>query len=87
MKLLLVFLLLINAVSLLLMHLDKRHAQKQLVRIPERVLLSCALFGGSQGILLGMALFRHKTRTPRFSVGVPLILLLQLTVLLWLLTT
>lgn len=83
MKSVLICLLLINAVSLLLMHMDKRNAIKQCWRIPERTLLSCAVLGGSPGILLGMVLFHHKTRKPRFSVGVPLILLLQLALILW----
>ena len=49
--------------------------------MPERrLLLFCAL-GGSPAFLLGMALFHHKTRKPKFYVGVPLILVVQLALL------
>ncbi len=41
---------------------DKRRAKKHRFRIPEAVLLSLGFFGGSVGALLGMNLFRHKTK-------------------------
>lgn len=81
-KLILLYLLIINAISLLLMLVDKRKAQKNLWRIPERTLFTAALFGGSIGCILGMYLFRHKTRHWYFVLGMPAILLLQLS-LLW----
>lgn len=73
----LIYLILVNAFALLLMHTDKHRARKKMWRIPERVLLLLALAGGSLGILLGMCAFRHKTKHPRFSVGVPVILMVQ----------
>lgn len=75
---LLFYLLLINAVGFLIMLADKKKAQKGLWRIPESTLLTIALLGGSLGSLIGMKWFRHKTRKAKFSVGIPLILLLQL---------
>lgn len=77
-ELILLYLLIINALSLLLMLVDKRKAQKNLWRIPERTLFTAALLGGSIGALLGMYLFRHKTRHLQFTLGIPLILLIQL---------
>ncbi len=74
MELISVFLFLINAVGFALMLIDKRRAVKNLWRIPERTLLLFALLGGSLGVLLGMRLFRHKTRKPLFAVGVPVII-------------
>ena len=76
---LLFYLLTINALGLVIMLADKRCAQKKLWRIPEATLLTVAILGGSVGSLLGMRLFHHKTRKPKFSVGIPLILLLQLS--------
>ncbi|MBR5528946.1 MAG: DUF1294 domain-containing protein [Oscillospiraceae bacterium] len=73
-----VYLIVINAFSMLLMLADKQRAKKNLWRIPEATLLGFAVFGGSLGCLLGMQLFRHKTKKPKFSVGVPVILALQL---------
>ena len=76
--LLLFYLLLINALGLVIMLADKRRAQKKLWRIPESTLLTVALLGGSAGTLAGMRMFHHKTRKPKFSIGIPLILALQL---------
>lgn len=85
MKLVLICLLLINAAGLLLMLADKKKARKQLWRIPEATLLTVAALGGSIGILAGMYLFHHKTRKPKFFIGVPLILIAQLIAVFFLL--
>ena len=73
------YLFLINAAGLLLMLEDKRRARKNLWRIPERTLLGIAVLGGSIGCLLGMYTIRHKTLHLKFSAGIPLILVIQLT--------
>ena len=73
----LVYLLLINALAFALMLLDKYKARKNLWRIPEKVLFSIALAGGSVGALLGMYAVRHKTKHAAFTVGIPVILFLQ----------
>lgn len=83
MKLLLVYLLIINAVGFLLMLVDKYKAKKNRWRIPERTLILTALFGGSIGTLLGMYTVRHKTQHPKFTMGIPLILAAQLVLLTW----
>ena len=75
--LLTVYLLLINALEFLLMHIDKRRARNYKRRIPEFTLLFFSVIGGSIGCMLGMKLCHHKTRHPEFSVGVPLIFSLQ----------
>lgn len=74
----LLFLLLINLVTFLVYGMDKYKAKQDLPRIAERTLLGLALLGGSLGALLGMHLFRHKTRHWYFRYGIPLILLAQL---------
>ncbi len=84
-KLILLYLLLINAVSFLLMLTDKQKARKKLWRIPESTLMLSALLGGSIGSLAGMYLFRHKTRHLKFTLGIPLILALQIGLGLYLL--
>lgn len=75
-----VYLLLINAAGLLLMLLDKRKAIKKQWRIPEATLMTVAALGGSVGSLAGMYLFRHKTRHPKFTLGIPAILAAQILV-------
>lgn len=64
---------------------DKRRAKKNLWRIPEAALIGAAALGGSIGTLIGMYAVRHKTKHPKFTLGVPLILAIQLVVLTWLL--
>lgn len=78
MKLFWIYLLLINAAAFFLMLADKQKARKNKWRIPERTLLGAALIGGSLGALAGMYTFRHKTKHPKFYIGVPLILVCQL---------
>lgn len=76
-----VYLLLINAAGFLLMLSDKRRAQKKRWRISEATLMTVAAVGGSLGCLLGMYAFRHKTRHPKFTVGIPLLLALHILLL------
>ena len=78
MKLLLVYLLLINALGFVLMLADKQKAKKNQWRIPEATLLAIAILGGAFGCLLGMRTAHHKTLHPKFSIGVPLILAMQI---------
>ena len=78
-------LLAVNAVTFLVYGWDKLCARKDWWRIPERVLLGLALLGGSLGALLGMKAFRHKTKHRKFTVHVPLFLVLQIALAAWLL--
>ena len=77
MKLLLYYLLIINAAGFLLMLVDKWKAKKNRWRVRESTLLIVAALGGSIGSLAGMYLFRHKTQHLKFTLGVPLILAAQ----------
>ncbi len=72
------YLIIINALAFLLMLIDKQKARKRKWRISEATLLWSAALGGSVGALAGMYCFRHKTRHKKFTVGVPLILGVQL---------
>lgn len=82
-SLFLIYLLIINAAAYLLMLADKRRAIKKLWRIPEKTLLLFAVLGGSLGALAGMYTFRHKTRKPKFYIGVPAILAAQILFIAW----
>ena len=82
--LLLAYLLIINAAGFLIMLADKRKARKKQWRIPESTLMLTAAAGGSIGVLFGMYTFRHKTRHLKFTLGVPVILVLQVLLLGWL---
>ena len=66
--------------------LDKRRARRAAFRVAEKTLFLLALLGGAPGGLLGMELFRHKTRHWTFVWGFRILTLLQLAGLLWLLS-
>ncbi|MBR4864613.1 MAG: DUF1294 domain-containing protein [Oscillospiraceae bacterium] len=78
MKIIILYLLIVNALGFILMLIDKYKAQKNLWRIPEATLMTVAAIGGSVGSLLGMKLIRHKTKHPKFTIGIPVILALQI---------
>ena len=80
---LLIYLFGLNLTAFVLMGTDKRRARRHARRIPETTLLLTAVIGGSFGALLGLLVFRHKTRHPAFSVGLPVILILQLICIRW----
>ena len=82
---LLLWLAAINLIAFLLMGVDKSRAKRQGARrIPEKTLFLSALLGGSLGAVLGMQLFRHKTKHWYFVWGMPLILIAQIALTLWL---
>lgn len=82
MKYLIYYLLIVNALGLLLMLMDKQNAIKKRHRVPEVTLLGLGLLGGSAGCYLGMHLFRHKTNNPAFSMGLPAMIVLN-TIVFW----
>ena len=78
MKYFVLYLLIINAIAFVLMLIDKQKAKKKKWRIKESTLLGVAALGGSVGALAGMYTFRHKTLHPKFTIGIPAILVGQL---------
>ena len=79
-RLILLYLLIVNGIAFTLMLADKRMAQKNLWRISEPTLLMSAAIGGSIGSLAGMYTFRHKTKHLKFTLGVPAILIAQIVI-------
>jgi uncharacterized membrane protein YsdA (DUF1294 family) len=78
---LVIYLIGINVLTLLIYGIDKWKARRGKWRIPEDTLIWLAIAGGSIGALLGMYLFRHKTQHRKFTLGVPAILLVQVTLI------
>ena len=79
-----IYLLLINLTGFFCFFSDKRRACRHRRRIPERTLFLTAVLGGGVGCLLGLYLFRHKTRHLSFVLGLPLLTALW-AVLAWIL--
>ena len=82
--LVLLYLIIINASALTLMLADKLKAKRGAWRIPEATLMGVAAMGGSIGALIGMYWFRHKTRHLKFTLGIPLILAVQIILVIFL---
>ena len=80
------FLLAINIATFLLYGIDKYKAKKNQWRISEATLLTMAAIGGSIGAWAGMRLWHHKTMHKKFKYGIPLIIILQVALAVYLLT-
>lgn len=76
--LLLIYLSAACLLGFILMGADKKKAVQHKWRIPEKSLFLIALVGGSIGVLLGMVVFRHKTKHLSFTIGIPLIMAAQI---------
>lgn len=83
---LIIYFVIMNIVGFAIMGIDKRKAIKRTFRIPEATLFIVALIGGSIGSIVGMQVFRHKTRHWYFVFGMPAILAVQVALLIFLLT-
>lgn len=73
-----IYLIVLNLIGFLLMGIDKHKAVQHKWRIPEKTLFLTAALGGSIGSILGMSVFRHKTKHLSFRLGMPAILIGQL---------
>lgn len=83
MSILCVYLIIINVVTFVTFCVDKRRAIRHEWRISEATLLVLSAAGGTLGGMVAMRAFHHKTRKPRFALGLPVMLALQLALLAW----
>jgi uncharacterized membrane protein YsdA (DUF1294 family) len=63
------------------MGIDKQKAKKNKRRIPEKTLMLLGILGGSLGVWAGMKVFSHKTRKPKFSLGIPIVILVHMALI------
>ncbi len=82
-----VYLLIVNILGFTMMGIDKQKAIKKRWRVRESTLFLIALVGGSFGSILGMRVFHHKTKHWYFVCGMPLILILQIAIAVFIITT
>ena len=78
------YLLAINALSFILFGMDKNKAKKGKWRISEATLLMMAVIGGSIGAWVGMRLWHHKTMHKKFKYGIPIIIIMQVSLVVYL---
>ena len=86
MNIILGYLLAVNIATFFLYGIDKYKARKGRWRISEATLLLMAVFGGSIGAWAGMRLWHHKTMHKKFKYGIPIIIILQVALAVYLLT-
>ena len=86
MNIILGYLLAINIASFFLYGIDKYKAKKGRWRISEAILLLMAVIGGSIGAWAGMRLWHHKTMHKKFKYGIPIIIIIQVALAVYLLT-
>ncbi len=77
-----VYIIVISVITFICFGTDKWKAVNHKWRIKEATLIGLCLIGGSVGGLLGMYIFRHKTKKPLFSVGIPVIIVIQASVIM-----
>ena len=82
-RILLIYLAVVSILTIIVFGVDKMNAKSNRQRVRIVTLLGLAFIGGSVGALIGMYGFHHKTKKAYFTVGVPLILLMQVVVLFY----
>ena len=83
-QLILIYLVAMNVVTFFMYGIDKWKAKRSKWRISEATLLRLAVIGGSIGAWLGMRVWHHKTMHKKFQFGIPLIIVAQVAMIIWL---
>ncbi len=84
-KNIIIYLLAVNIIGFLAMGLDKWKAKRGSWRIPENTLFMFTILGGGIGTIAGIYVFRHKTQKKKFTIGMPVIFILEVILIIYLL--
>ena len=76
------YLLIINIITLIMYGIDKYKSIKHKYRISEATLIILAMLGGALGAFFGMIIFHHKTKKKKFTILIPIIMLLWVYILM-----
>lgn len=82
-KNILLYLAMINLIGFLMMWSDKKRAKWGKWRIPEQTLFIVTALGGGIGTIAGMYTFRHKTKKLKFTVGLPVLVILEIVAVIY----
>ena len=85
-QIVLIYLIAINVVTFFAYGIDKWKAKRFKWRISEATLLGMAVIGGSIGAWLGMRVWHHKTMHKKFQLGIPLIIVAQIALVIWIIS-
>jgi uncharacterized membrane protein YsdA (DUF1294 family) len=80
-----IYITVMSILAFAMMGIDKRKAHRHKWRISESNLFIVGLLGGGVGVLLGMNFFHHKTKHLKFTLGIPLVVLMNIVLLVYLL--
>ena len=72
------YIICINLLAFFMMYYDKQKAKKGKYRISEKALFVAALLLGGIGAYIGMYKFRHKTKHNLFTVGMPVMIVINI---------
>lgn len=81
-KFTIIYLILVNLSGLILMGLDKKKARSHSRRTAENLFMLIAAIGGSLGVYCGIWIFNHKTRKLKFTLGIPIMALIEFAIVL-----
>ena len=82
-RVLIIYLIVISLISIVVTCYDKAIAGKGIRRIPEATLLLLSALGGSVAMYITMQIIRHKTQHKKFMIGIPLIIVIQAVLVLF----
>ena len=85
-QIILIYLIATNVVTFFAYGIDKWKAKRSKWRISEATLLGMAVIGGSIGAWLGMRVWHHKTMHKKFQLGIPLIIVAQIALVIWIIS-
>lgn len=77
-----IYIVIINIITYIIYAYDKHQAKKHKWRVRESTLLILALLMGSIGALTAMYTLRHKTKHRKFTLGIPLLLIINILILI-----
>ena len=83
MNYIILYLLLINLLGFLVMAWDKYKAEKGHWRTKEQTIFIITVLGGGIGTIAGMYAFRHKTKKLNFTIGLPVILIVEIVLIIY----
>lgn len=83
-KILFTYLILINLITFIIFWIDKIKAKTGRWRYKIITLLGFCFIGGSIGGLLSMYVFHHKTKVNYFTLGIPIMIIMQILLILFL---
>lgn len=73
-----IYMVIMSVIGFVSMGIDKKRAINKKWRTPEKTLFIIAFLGGAAGSVLGMRIFKHKTKHMKFVIFMPLFLALQI---------